>query len=116
MLWRSSPWLRADRVGRLAYSPCARPDPIPRRWIHHQTSPSKIAPLVTHSQLLRPNWSPQEKAATPSTDQHETPSLVRVAGIVRSARWKKKTVFAHIHDGTTYNPLQAILPVELATG
>ena len=41
---------------------------------------------------------------------------VKVAGLVRSARWKKSMVFTNVHDGTTYEPLQAILPTDLADG
>ncbi len=111
MLWRPLPWLRSARAGCTAHrsrrglleikTTAAR--------IQKTTISSKAVPFISHAQLLQPDDLP-EQAKSESTLE------VKVAGTVRSARWKKSIVFAHIHDGTTYEPLQAILPIDLATG
>ena len=106
MLWRPLPWLRSARLGRTP-NPLHRnlPDLERSPWTQKKQLSSKTLPISTHEQLLH------LATATPASS-----SDVTVAGIVRSARWKKNIVFAHIHDGTTYAPLQAILPTNLAAG
>jgi asparaginyl-tRNA synthetase len=104
MLWRS-PWLRSARVGF---------PHILRDLATFRTKTSKAAPLVTHAQLL--GRLPSGSGLSRGEPADHTGNEVKVAGLVRSARWKKSMVFAHIQDGTTYEPLQAILPVHLATG
>lgn len=43
---------------------------------------------------------------------HTTDSPIKIAGLVRSIRKHKKVAFAHISDGTTYEPMQAMLKPE----
>lgn len=58
-----------------------------------------LAPLFTkHTTLLSPSQPSQ--------------SPVKIAGLVRSIRKHKKVAFAHISDGSTYQPMQAILKPE----
>ena len=110
MLWRPLPWLRFARAGYTARHPCRGLLENKRFGRIQKTElSSKAIPLLTHAQLLQPT-DLEEQAKSKSTND------IKVAGTVRSARWKKSIVFAHIHDGTTYDPLQAILPIELATG
>ena len=128
MLWRPLPWLHSARAGCIA---CPRHRDIPDirtiPWSQKKSISTHYLPIVKHIQLLesisiadRAKSRPTSEQAEnqPAGEQTETQRAneVKVAGIVRSARWKKNIVFAHIHDGTTYEPLQAILPAELAAG
>lgn len=112
MRWRL-PWLRAVRhtygaPGALHHFHKVKTiAQVPRRSISSETTRS-----FTHAQLLRQASVEDEQGVSKS----EPIKNVKVAGIVRSARWKRSVVFASIHDGTTYELLQAVLPVELATG
>ena len=114
MLWRPSclrsSWFCSRRAaGAIPLSPLNLREHSVSRWIS-----TKPVPLVTHGQLLQAQIS--EDVIQNKNAKDYSGEEIKVAGLVRSARWKKNMVFAHIHDGTTYEPLQAILPIELATG
>ncbi|RMZ87542.1 hypothetical protein DV736_g5226, partial [Chaetothyriales sp. CBS 134916] len=47
-------------------------------------------------------------------DASKTARRVTISGLVRSVRKQKHVAFAHIQDGTTYQPIQAILDPQLA--
>lgn len=60
---------------------------------------NQLAPLFTkHTTLL--------------SESHPSESPVKIAGLVRSIRKHKKVAFAHISDGSTYQPMQAMLRPE----
>jgi asparaginyl-tRNA synthetase len=96
MQWRLS-WLHAARVTQ--FSPRIALETRAFSSTSRRSSRSAI-PLVTLGQLQKQN--------APDGD-------IKVAGLVRSARWKKKIVFVDVDDGSTSKPLQAILPLELAS-
>lgn len=104
MLWRLTR-LHAARVPHVRTR-----DILPFRIPSHRAISTLRAPLVTHAQLLNNGTS------TPTEIEASNAQEIKVAGLVRSARWKKSMVFVHLHDGTTYEPLQAILPIDLASG
>lgn len=63
------------------------------------STPQPPSPLFTrHSTLL--------------SRSQATESPVKIAGLVRSIRKHKKVAFAHIADGSTYQPMQAIFKPE----
>lgn len=63
-----------------------------------RSNPSRQPPLRNHASLL----SQKDIDSSP----------VRVAGLVRSVRKQKKLAFAHLSDGSTYAPIQAVLQPE----
>ena len=113
MRWRP-PLLRSSRVARAQlHGPWVRPKRARQIQTNNTVSTGNV-PVVTHAQLLRNTTGHNDSAITKQEDHPK--GQVKIAGLVRSARWKKNMVFAHIHDGTTYEPLQAILPTNLAEG
>lgn len=56
-----------------------------------------------------PERTPHAKLSDSSADGAYDSNAVRVQGLVRSIRKQKKRAFAHISDGTTYEPIQAVI-------
>jgi len=50
------------------------------------------------------------KEAVPSAGSKDVPGMVTVNGWIRSNRNMKKYSFLHVADGTTAQPLQAVIP------
>ncbi|RMZ83313.1 hypothetical protein DV737_g1683, partial [Chaetothyriales sp. CBS 132003] len=77
------------------------------RWI----SSGGNAQRETHRSLLG-----EGKATSDGLDATEITGgrRVTISGLVRSVRKQKNVAFAHIQDGTTYQPIQAILDPQLA--
>lgn len=67
-----------------------------------------VSSRVSCAQLLN---STAHKGATQTTYSDK---VITIYGRVQSIRKQKKTAFAHITDGSTLNPLQAILSPEQA--
>jgi len=87
--------LESTHVARIGH---ARRQPKPR-------DPKRGPPHVKHARLLGDGNSYK-------TEQLE--GTVKVTGLVRSIRKQKVAAFAHVADGTTLAPIQAVLSPELA--
>lgn len=103
MVWRFRHLPHFRRACQYTYTPLTcrnvrRPPHIP------STRPLTTQPLRNelkkHSDLLQ--------------DATSIGTTIRVAGLVRSIRRQKRVAFAHISDGTTLQPIQAILSPEQA--
>lgn len=68
-----------------------------------QTS-KRTLPIARHSDLL----------ITAGTEDDVTGIELKIAGLVRSIRKQGKISFAHISDGSTLQPVQAVLPADVA--
>jgi hypothetical protein len=65
--------------------------------------------------------APHFQAAELFRDSKDVPTRagreeIKISGIIRSIRKQKHASFAHISDGTTLAPIQAVLEPELAAG
>ena len=125
MLWRA--WRISHQIQgferRLAH--CRRPRHFATKPINLQSpasecQPSLIepsikeianteidAPLYRAAQLFR------EPEAIPVRSKYED---IKISGNIRSIRKQKNASFAHISDGSTLAPIQAVLTPELAAG
>lgn len=125
MLWRAC---RLSHPVRAFARPLRRPDPP--RWLTTDRivvragapDPSRPASDAddreeADSGLHAPFFSAvdllKDPEHLPSRVQKEE---IKIAGIIRSIRKQKHACFAHISDGSTLAPLQAVLSPELALG
>ena len=81
-----------------------------------KTRPRNQLLLLRHAQLQgqkdqeqEPDDEASEEARVPQERHH-----IRVQGLVRSIRKQSRVAFAHVQDGSTYRPIQAVLSPELA--
>ena len=97
-----------DAVTHVVGPPRPTPDPVssrpPNVPIFRTARP--FGQYLRHSQLLDGKRK----------DQSSVTDDIKVAGLVQSIRKQKSAVFANIADGTTLEPLQAVLQPEQATG
>lgn len=76
-----------------------------------QAPPPHGSRVVSIATLLRDHEAPVlGKKVEPSTGSKDVPDIVTVNGWIRSNRNMKKYSFLHVADGTTSQPLQAVIP------
>lgn len=83
------------------------------------TSPPTWTPLEGESKTLpiRPRRVFNSQLLTTGLPPHySSESEIRVRGLIQSIRKQKKAAFAQVSDGSTLEPLQAVLSPEQATG
>ncbi|RMZ81330.1 hypothetical protein DV738_g2307, partial [Chaetothyriales sp. CBS 135597] len=82
--------------------------PSRRQWISSEGKPRH----ETHRSLLGGSKATGDGRGDETAGSGRR--RVTISGLVRSVRKQKRVAFAHIQDGTTYEPIQAILDPQLA--
>lgn len=98
----------ASRLGAIA----------PRRWVSSKSTPlpRTIVSLLNGISNIHVDLGETKNSTVANGEGEMAPSVVTVHGWIRSVRRMKNVSFAHIADGSTTMPLQAVLTKEQSEG